>query len=145
MDLFLRDTSQTWITQLVILNIGGVPAAIKPFEVLFEWVRQEKASVPSPDSQIFLHPVEQFALKAGERRVIEIEIQNSAKFNVALEMLVAPDPYGRTPQTTFPICSGAITYADPSGTERNTGFCRMWNIDKLRFVPSPDTDYEYRD
>jgi hypothetical protein len=42
-------------------------------------------------------------------------------------------------------CLGYIQYMDGNGAVRYTAFCRVFNVQRERFVPVIDSDYEYAD
>lgn len=40
---------------------------------------------------------------------------------------------------------GWVAYKDDADIERRTAFCRRWSIDRQRFMPVADTDYQHEE
>ena len=123
--------------QFYISNIGGTPARIIEIGCWVEWYQGElpmerpyegkegcKLSAP-----VVLQPSQSTPWPFTSEQIMGDE---------ANSVLLNNDRWG--------ICVlGWVAYKDDAEIERRTAFCRRWSVDRQRFMPVADTDYQHEE
>ena len=123
--------------QFYISNVGGTPARIIEIGCWVEWYIGEL-------------PMERpYEGRNGDRLSTPIVLQPSQSTpwpftseqnmgDEANSVLLNNDRWG--------ICVlGWVAYKDDAEIERRTAFCRRWSVDRQRFMPVADTDYQHEE
>ena len=123
--------------QFYISNIGGTPARIIEVGCWVEWYQGELPmerpyegknglKLPVP---VVLQPSQSWPWRFDSERTLGVEANN---------ILLNNDKWGI-------IVLGWVAYKDAASIERRTAFCRRWSVDRQRFMPVADTDYQHEE
>jgi hypothetical protein len=123
--------------QFYISNIGGTPARIIEIGCWVEWYTgnfpmerpyegKDGYRLPTP---IILQPSQSTPWTFISERIMGDE---------ANKILFNNEGWGI-------IVLGWVAYRDDAGIERRTAFCRRWSVDRKRFMPVEDTDYQHEE
>ena len=126
-----------WQIEMVVANIGGTMAYIKP------WSLRAESSFPGAGEMV-QSVVGGFELAGGESRSIEV-VMEGEEWRVSMRSLTFTVQQLGKEQRRYPIVSGTISYGDDNKIMRRTGFRRSWDAKEERFLPSTDPEYEYQD
>lgn len=133
-----KDVPAIW--RLVLANVGGSIAHVRPTTIIFDAIVQDgdqQTIEPLGTEQI-----EAFSLSPGEIKIISSEVTN-ARDHLRVGKLFGNDP--DVGQYVWVRCTGAFVFTDESQIERRIGFRRRFDTKTGVLDPDPDPEYEFDD
>jgi hypothetical protein len=129
--------------EYTVVNQGGTRAHLMSSNITVTDITSVNgwlpAKAPYSDADNILGKI---ALEPGDYKRGEITLDAAATRQIATDLLRKK---GGSPDKGSVHCLGYIQYMDGNMVVRYTAFCRLFNVQRERFVPVDDSDYEYQD